>query len=142
MAIKMVREFGLSSAVGPVGYPLGGSVFLDGGVGAFSSRPFAEHTQAAIDAEVSRLLSQAEQRAVKLLNEHRVELDALVEMLIARETVDGSDVYALVGKPEPVSGGGVTMAPDRTVPVTEEAATAQSSKAVSEALPPVESPSE
>src|ERR1019366_5571703 len=49
LAIKMVREFGLSPAVGPVGYPVGGSMFLGEGGGAFSSRPFAEQTQAAID---------------------------------------------------------------------------------------------
>ena len=31
LAVKMVREFGLSSTLGPVGYPSGGSVFLGGG---------------------------------------------------------------------------------------------------------------
>nr|WP_081635487.1 ATP-dependent zinc metalloprotease FtsH [Nocardia sp. BMG111209] len=30
LAIKMVREFGLSAALGPLGYPQGGSVFLGG----------------------------------------------------------------------------------------------------------------
>ena len=60
LATKMVREFGLSEAVGPVGYPSGGSVFLGVGTGEFSSRPFAEQTQAAIDAEVARLLREAE----------------------------------------------------------------------------------
>ena len=33
LATKMVREFGLSPALGPVGYPEGGSVFLGGGGG-------------------------------------------------------------------------------------------------------------
>src|SRR5207344_1447223 len=52
LAIKMVREFGLSSKLGPVGYPEGGSVFLGGGGGqGLSSRPFAEATQATIDSE-------------------------------------------------------------------------------------------
>ena len=31
LAIKMVREFGLSPKLGPVGYPEGGSMFLGGG---------------------------------------------------------------------------------------------------------------
>src|SRR5262249_46769656 len=61
LAVKMVREFGLSAALGPVGYPEGGSVFLGGGAG-MSSRPFAEATQAEIDSEVSRLLREAEER--------------------------------------------------------------------------------
>ncbi|MDA8290319.1 MAG: ATP-dependent zinc metalloprotease FtsH [Actinomycetota bacterium] len=112
LATKMVREFGLSPAVGPVGYPSGGSVFLGGG-SEFSSRPFAEQTQAAIDAEVARLVREAEHRAVGVLGEHREELDELVELLLVRETVDGSDVYALAGRIAPTAGQGRTMAPDR-----------------------------
>jgi cell division protease FtsH len=98
LATKMVREFGMSAVVGPVGYPEGGSVFLGGGGPGLSSRPFAEATQAAIDGEVSKLLRQAEEHAVDLLRTHRPELDALVDLLLARETVDGSDVYRLVGR--------------------------------------------
>src|SRR5262245_9476786 len=99
LVTKMVREFGLSDTLGPVGYPEGGSVFLGGGGAAMSSRPFAEATQAEIDEEVSRLLRQAEQRAIGLLKDHRPELDALVELLLEKETVDGSDVCRLAGRP-------------------------------------------
>ena len=63
LATKMVREFGLSPALGPVGYPEGGSVFLGGGGPGLSSRPFAETTQATIDAEVARLLARG--RAIR-----------------------------------------------------------------------------
>jgi cell division protease FtsH len=99
LATKMVREFGLSSVLGPIGYPQGGSVFLgDGGGPGMSSRPYAEATQATIDAEVARLLRQAEERAVELLRTHRPELDSLVDLLLERETVDGSDVYRLAGR--------------------------------------------
>ena len=123
LATKMVREFGLSPTLGPVGYPLGGSVFLGGGGTEFSSRPFAERTQAAIDGEVSRLLLEAEQRAVGVLRDHRDVLDRLVELLVADETVDGSQVYALAGRPEPTGGPGMTVAPGTggqasTAPVT------------------------
>ena len=100
LAVKMVREFGLSPTLGPVGYPEGGSVFLGGGGPGMSSRPFAEATQAEIDREVSRLLREAEERAIDLLKEHRAELDALVGELLEKETVDGSDVYRLTGQPD------------------------------------------
>jgi cell division protease FtsH len=100
LATKMVREFGMSAALGPVGYPQGGSMFLGNGGPGMSSRPYAEATQAAIDAEVSRLLRQAEERAVELLKAHRPELDALVGLLLEKETVDGSDVYRLAGRPD------------------------------------------
>ena len=102
LATKMVREFGLSPAVGPVGYPEGGSVFLGGGGPGLSSRPFAESTQATIDSEVARLLREAEQSAVALIRSHRAELDQLVSLLIENETVDGAEVYRIVGRPVPV----------------------------------------
>jgi cell division protease FtsH len=98
LATKMVREFGMSATVGPVGYPEGGSVFLGGGGAAMSSRPYAEATQAAIDAEVARLLRQAEVRAVDLLRSHRADLDGLVDLLLEQETVDGSQVYRITGR--------------------------------------------
>jgi cell division protease FtsH len=100
LATKMVREFGLSKTLGPVGYPEGGSVFLGSGGPGMSSRPFAEATQAEIDREVAMLLRQAEKRAVELLTEHRSVLDALTNLLLEDETVDGSEVYRLAGLPD------------------------------------------
>ena len=138
LATKMVREFGLSPVLGPVGYPTGGSVFLGGGGSELSSRPFAEQTQANIDAEVSRLLREAEETAVSVLKEHRDVLDKLVQLLLRQETVDGSEVYALANRPEPTTGAGVTMAPDRATstspkPVTTKGAGAVHSGPVGEA---------
>jgi cell division protease FtsH len=116
LATKMVREFGLSETLGPVGYPEGGSVFLGGGGPGMSSRPFAEATQAEIDREVARLLRQAEQRAVATLKSHRHELDALVAELLERETVDGSDVYRLAGRPDRSSTSGPGPVPTTVAP--------------------------
>jgi cell division protease FtsH len=115
LAVKMVREFGLSPKLGPVGYPSGGSAFLGGGGEAFSTRPFAESTQAEIDKEVARLLREAEERAVDLLKGHRDELHRLVDLLVANETVDGSVVYQIVGKkePAPTRGEAMPLAPPR-----------------------------
>ena len=101
LAVKMVREFGLSPALGPVGYPEGGSVFLGGGGAGMSSRPFAEATQAEIDSEVARLLREAEERAVSLLRAHRAELGSVVDLLLEQETVDGDAVYRVLGMEPP-----------------------------------------
>jgi cell division protease FtsH len=127
LAIKMVREFGLSPAIGPVGYPEGGSVFLGGGGGGLSSRPFAESTQATIDSEVARLLREAEERAVALIRSHRAELDQLVSLLLEHETVDGAEIYRIVGKPVPEGRTGeLTMSPHNTpAPVHGATAVAQ-----------------
>ena len=138
LAIKMVREFGLSDTLGPIGYPEGGSVFLGGGGQAMSSRPFAEATQAEIDKEVSRLLRQAEERAIELLKGHRPELDSLVKLLLEKETVDGSDVYRLAGRPDrsavipPVPP--TTMTPPRVAAVTDATAPAPDGAAATSPL--------
>lgn len=79
LATKMVREYGLSAALGPIGYPRGGAVYLPGSGPDLSSRPFAEATQARIDGEVAHLLREAETRALDLLTEHRPELEELVK---------------------------------------------------------------
>ena len=100
LATKMVREFGLSKTLGPIGYPEGGSVFLGSGGPGMSSRPFAEDTQAEIDREVAKLLREAEKRAVDLLTSHRSVLDALTNLLLEDETVNGSEVYRLAGLPD------------------------------------------
>src|ERR1700691_3303618 len=105
LATKMVREFGRSAVLGPVGYPEGGSVFLGGGGPGMSSRPYAEASQAAIDGEVSKLLRQAEARAVEELTTRRAELDALVSLLQEKETVDGKDVYRVGGRPRQSARG-------------------------------------
>jgi cell division protease FtsH len=122
LATKMVREFGMSPVLGPVGYPEGGSVFLGGGGPGMSSRPYAEATQAAIDGEVSKLLRQAEERAVNLLSTHRGELDSLVALLLERETVDGSDVYRLAGRPD--RGVSLSMPPVTVAPHAADATAA------------------
>jgi cell division protease FtsH len=101
IATRMVREFGLSAKLGPVGYPQGGSVFLGGGGNGLSSRPYAESTQAAIDTEVARLLREAEQNAVDLIRTHREMLAELVDLLLEHETVEGVEVYRIAGRSVP-----------------------------------------
>ncbi|MGH9101741.1 MAG: ATP-dependent zinc metalloprotease FtsH [Acidimicrobiales bacterium] len=97
LATRMVREFGMSRSVGPVGYSSGGPNYL--GAPDIGNRPYAEATQRAIDEEVSRLLREAEEQAYGLLSEHRDALKRLVGTLLEHETVDGSEVYAVLGRP-------------------------------------------
>ena len=96
LATRMVREWGFSPEVGPIGYgPEGPS--RDN---PFAGRPYAEETQRAIDQEVARLLRGAEERATKLLGGEREKLDRIIGLLLERETIDGHDLAAIAGKPE------------------------------------------
>jgi cell division protease FtsH len=94
IATRMVREFGMSPRVGPVGFAEGGPQYL--GPSQVSSRPYAEETQRVIDEEVARLLGEADARATSLLESHRAGLDRVVALLLERETIDGGDVVAAV----------------------------------------------
>jgi cell division protease FtsH len=102
LATRMVREWGLSSRLGPIGYSTEGPGYL--GEGGLSGRPFAEATQRAIDEEVSALLRSAEERATDLLRNHRDELDRIVELLLEHETIDGSDLMRVVDSARAAAG--------------------------------------
>jgi cell division protease FtsH len=57
-----------------------------------------------VDQEVARLLREAEERAVAMLNDHRDALDYLAERLMEQETIDGKVVLeVLQGKKQLVS---------------------------------------
>jgi cell division protease FtsH len=92
VATRMVREFGMSDKVGPVGYGPNTPSYLGGH--ELTSRDYAEETQRLIDEEVARLLREADERATKLLVENRDSLEKVVALLLERETVEGSDVEA------------------------------------------------
>jgi cell division protease FtsH len=96
LATRMVREFGMSTVVGPVGFGSGNPMYL--GTEELTSRPYAEATQRIIDREVAALLRDAEQRAVNLLTDHRDELGRLTELLLERETIDGTDLDVILGR--------------------------------------------
>jgi cell division protease FtsH len=95
IATRMVREFGMSPRLGPVGFSDEGPHYL--GAGQATSRPYAEQTQRVIDEEVSRLLNEADVRASQLLESRRDALDEVVDLLLQHETIDGDAVVAAVG---------------------------------------------
>jgi len=99
LAVRMVREFGMSPKLGPVGYSSGSPMYL--GDQEVNRRSYAEATQRVIDEEVTRLLKEAEDRARGLLTENRHAVEELVALLLERETVDGEDVYRILGRPAP-----------------------------------------
>jgi cell division protease FtsH len=107
LATRMVREWGFSTEVGPIGYgPEGPS--RDN---PFAGRPYAEETQRSIDREVAKLLREAETRATMLLRANLDTLGRVVDLLLERETIDGSDLAAIVGVPERHTEPAVVWAP-------------------------------
>jgi cell division protease FtsH len=91
LATRMVLQFGLSEALGPVSYPEG--------------MPLAPATQALVDREVRRLVQRAEERATALLEGHTAVLQRLVRRLEDQETLDGSAVTELLAVELPSAVG-------------------------------------
>jgi cell division protease FtsH len=103
----MVREFGMSTVLGPVGFGSGNPTYLGGE--QVTSRPYAEATQRVFDREVAALLREAERRAVTLLTDRRDALNRLTDLLLERETVDGADVDTALNPPPPISPNGLRV---------------------------------
>jgi cell division protease FtsH len=100
LATRMVRDWGFSPRLGPVGFESGGPAYL--GQHPLGNRPYAEGTQLVIDQEVSRILSEAAERAAALLTERRNSLDAVIDLLLEKETISGEELMKVVRTPPPV----------------------------------------
>ena len=100
LARQMVTRWGMSETLGPVTLARRDSPFLGGeqfGWGA--SQPFSEATAQLVDAEVRRLLDDGYAEGVRLLRQHRAELDALANALVEHETLDEQEILRATGLP-------------------------------------------
>jgi cell division protease FtsH len=97
LATQMVRDYGLSQALGPVSYsgPPAGHPRLA------ASRSYSERTQWLVDQEVAAILAKAETRARDLLTSHQEALNQLTAALLEQETVSGDQVRALAQAASP-----------------------------------------
>jgi cell division protease FtsH len=95
VARAMIAHYGMSEQFGPVALPVTRARFLSSGA-VEPSETVSEETARAIDREVKQLMLEARQRAIEILQKHRSTLDAVVQLLLAREVVDGSDVRRLL----------------------------------------------
>ena len=101
MARRMVTQFGMSDAIGPVAVgDREAEIFL--GREVVQRREVSEHTAELVDTELKRLLGEAYERARGILTQHRDRLDRLAAALLERETLDREEVeMVLAGQPLP-----------------------------------------
>jgi cell division protease FtsH len=102
IARAMVTEFGMSDAIGPVsheGHRRG--AFIETPF-APERGPYAEDTARVIDAEVKRIVDNAEGTARRILMERRAGLDAVSERLLEKEVIDGAELRQMLGVPQPI----------------------------------------
>ena len=99
LARNMVTRWGMSAELGMVQLAPPHNPYLGGVAGFVGEKPFSEDTARRIDIEVQNIIRDSHQRATELLAQHRKELDALVQALLARETLDEGDILDVTGLP-------------------------------------------
>jgi cell division protease FtsH len=89
----MVGRWGMSRAVGPL------VVIPEDGRGPLlpGTAEVSEHTQQLVDEEARRIVEDAEQEVLALLQENRGRLESLAHALLEHETLDEDDAYAAAG---------------------------------------------
>ena len=99
LARRMVIEFGMSDAIGPV--------FLGGDTEVFIAkdwghqRNYSEEVAAKVDAEMRRILEEQFDRAKAVLEENREAMDRVVKALLEYERIDG-DQFIKIFNGEPI----------------------------------------
>ncbi|MEI7667636.1 MAG: ATP-dependent zinc metalloprotease FtsH, partial [Erysipelotrichaceae bacterium] len=98
IAREMVMSYGMSD-LGPIQYEHGGgNVFL--GRDYSSSRSYSGQIAFEIDKEVRHLIDTGYETAKKIINENRVLIDKLAEVLLEQETLTAEQIENIVnGKP-------------------------------------------
>ena len=89
IARKMVCEWGMSEAIGPMNF--GGPDET-----GRSRQAYSGETAVRIDQAVTGLVTEARETATRLLNENRAILEAMAKALLEKETIGSEDIDRLM----------------------------------------------
>jgi cell division protease FtsH len=91
LARRMVTEFGMTEALGPVRYQAEvGTGYL--GYQGSLHQDLSPETAALIDQETRRLVEEEQERAMSLVTEHRATLDEVARGLQESEVIGGDEI--------------------------------------------------
>jgi cell division protease FtsH len=95
MAKKMVTEFGMSEELGPVTWGEKEElVFL--GKELAEHKTYSEKIAAKIDLAVTRIILEAENNAIAVLEKHKDKLDKLANTLLSEETISEEELKKII----------------------------------------------
>ena len=110
IARRMVMEFGMSDKLGPMLFGKGSNeVFLGRDYGR--QQDYSDEVASSIDDEVKILLNDAHMIAGKILKKFKKQMDAMVDVLMEKETIDRDEVSKIFKsiKKVKVQGSGKTL---------------------------------
>lgn len=95
LARKMVTQWGMSERLGPLTFgKREEQIFL--GKELAKHKDYSEKTAEEIDTEVKRIVMEQYEYSKDLIKKNRGLLDALVKLLLEKETVDGAEIDRLI----------------------------------------------
>ena len=120
IARDMVCRFGMSPA-------FGFQSFYEASPFVAEEQPprLSQKTAEAIDAEVQKLVTDAYEKARRLIGENREKLELLAKTLLEKESMDGRDVERLLGLERPEPEATESEATEPETPEPEVSATHQ-----------------
>lgn len=95
-ARRMVIEFGMSSALGPVRYAAPAMMYLGGATQIRDDT--GDATAVVIDEEIKKLVTEAQDCALKILKEHEKVLHEVAKTLQEKEVINNEEIQAFVEK--------------------------------------------
>ena len=123
MARRMVTQWGMSPALGPMVYGENeGEVFL--GRSVTTHKNVSEATMQKVDAEIRRIIDEQYALARKILEDNRDKVEAMAKALLELETIDSNQIKDIMDglpprAPKPVSTGSVTPPPQGGAPTAQ-----------------------
>lgn len=98
IARSMVMQYGMAESLGHVVYEPARPSFLQVPVEMPEARKFSEETAKKIDDAVRENIKEAFDAAVKILTEHREQLEQGAKLLLQKETLSEEELAAVIGK--------------------------------------------
>ena len=95
LARNMVTRFGMSESMGPIAFESDGGRPIFGGHGV-NDKEYSPEVAGRIDAEVSRIMSEAREKAENILTKYRSALDSMAKKLIEVETLEQKEFEDLL----------------------------------------------
>ena len=86
MTYAMVAYYGMSKKIGPISY------YDSAGTRDTFTKPFSEQTAHEIDQEVRRIMTEAYERAKRIIEEKNGQINAMADLLLEKETIYAEDI--------------------------------------------------
>jgi cell division protease FtsH len=100
MARQMVTRFGMSK-IGPLSLESEDTnPFLGRGMG--TSAEYSDEIAIKIDRQIQEIVEECHKKTIQIIQDNRVVIDRLVDLLIEKETIDGEEFRKIINEYTPI----------------------------------------